>query len=80
MLARPATAGQATFEPDDDDDDAGEPLPAFSLVLEPPLPDVSPDEEADEPFPAAVSAFLLSEPFADAAAGSDFWLERLSVR
>jgi hypothetical protein len=77
MLARPATAGQATFEPDDD---AGEPLPAFSLVLEPPLPDVSPDEEGEEPFPAALSVFLLSEPFADAAAGSDFWLERLSVR
>jgi hypothetical protein len=84
MLARsPATAGQATFEPDeedeeeeeDDEDDDEEEL-TFSPDFLSPLPeDLSPDEVAE-------SAFLLSDdPFADAAAGSElFWLARLSVR
>ena len=91
MLARsPATAGQATFEPDeedeeeeeedeedeeDEDDEDDEEL-TFSPDFLSPLPeDLSPDEVAE-------SAFLLSDnPFADAAAGSElFWLARLSVR
>jgi hypothetical protein len=84
MLARsPATAGQATFEPDeededeeeDDEDEDGEEL-TFSPDFLSPLPeDLSPDEVAE-------SAFLPSDdPFADAAAGSElFWLARLSVR
>lgn len=90
MLARsPATAGQATFEPDEedeeedddaeDDDDEDEEELTFSPDFLSPLPeDLSPDEVAE-------SAFLLSllsdDPFADAAAGSElFWLARLSVR
>jgi hypothetical protein len=88
MLARsPATAGQATFEPDEEDeeeeeedeedeeDEDDEEL-TFSPDFLSPLPeDLSPDEVAE-------SAFLLSDdPFADAAAGSElFWLARLSVR
>jgi hypothetical protein len=89
MLARsPATAGQATFEPDeedeeeeeeddeeDEDDEDDEEL-TFSPDFLSPLPeDLSPEEVAE-------SAFLLSDdPFADAAAGSElFWLARLSVR
>jgi hypothetical protein len=88
MLARsPAMAGQATFEPDeedseeeddddeDEDDEDDEEL-TFSPDFLSPLPeDLSPDEVAE-------SAFLLSDdPFADAAAGSElFWLARLSVR
>jgi hypothetical protein len=87
MLARsPATAGQATFEPDeedeeeeddeDEDEDEDEEELTFSPDFLSPLPeDLSPDEVAE-------SAFLLSDdPFADAAAGSAlFWLARLSVR
>jgi hypothetical protein len=84
MLARsPATAGQATFEPDeedddeeDDDDEDEEEELTFSPDFLSPLPeDLSPDEVAE-------SAFLLSDdPFDDAAAGSAlFWLARLSVR
>ena len=84
MLARsPATAGQATFEPDeedeeedDDDEEEDEEELTFSPDFLSPLPeDLSPDEVAE-------SAFLLSDdPFADAAAGSElFWLARLSVR
>jgi hypothetical protein len=83
MLARsPATAGQATFEPDEedeeeeDDEDEDEEELTFSPDFLSPLPeDLSPDEVAE-------SAFLLSDdPFADAAAGSAlFWLARLSVR
>ena len=87
MLARsPATAGQATFEPDEededeeeDDDDEDEEELTFSPDFLSPLPeDFSPDE-------VVASAFLLSllsdDPFADAAAGSElFWLARLSVR
>jgi hypothetical protein len=82
MPARPeATAGQATFEPDeedeedeDDDEDEEEEELAFSPdFFSPLLEDLSPDE---------VSAFLPSDdPLADAAAGSElFWLARLSVR
>jgi hypothetical protein len=91
MLARsPATAGQATFEPDEEDEDEEddevdedeeeeeeeEEELTFSPDFLSPLPeDLSPDE-------VAASAFLLSDdPFADAAAGSElFWLARLSVR
>jgi hypothetical protein len=92
MLARSATAGQATFEPDEPDEDEeddpedeedDELLPAFSPDFLPPLAeDLSPDEdEAESPFDAAVSDFLPSDPLAEAAAGSGlFGLERLSVR
>jgi hypothetical protein len=91
MLARSATAGQATFEPEEDEDDDPEDeeddelLPAFSpdfLLSDPLAEDLSPDEdEAESPFDAAVSDFLLSDPLAEAAAGSVlFWAERLSVR
>jgi hypothetical protein len=85
MLARsPATAGQATFEPDEDeeeeeedeDDEEGGDEPAFSPdFLSPLLEDLSLDE-------VVASAFLPSdEPFAEAPAGSElFWLARLSVR
>jgi hypothetical protein len=85
MLARsPATAGQATFEPeeeDEDDDeedevDEDEEELTFSPDFLSPLPvDLSPDE-------LAASVFLLSDdPFADAVAGSElFWPARLSVR
>jgi hypothetical protein len=93
MLARsPATAGQATFEPDEedeeeeeedeedeedeDDDDDDDEELTFSPDFLSPLPE---DLSPDE---VAESAFLLSDdPFADAAAGSElFWLARLSVR
>jgi hypothetical protein len=88
MLARsPATAGQATFEPDEEDEDEEEDDEepdededeeelTFSPDFLSPLPeDLSPDEVAE-------SAFLLSDdPFDDAAAVSElFWLARLSVR
>jgi hypothetical protein len=87
MLARsPATAGQATFEPDEDeeeeeeeeedDDEEDEGEPVFSPdFLSPLLEDLSLDE-------VVASAFLLSdEPFAEAPTGSElFWLARLSVR
>jgi hypothetical protein len=88
MLARsPATAGQATFEPDEEDEDEEddeedevdedeEEELTFSPDFLSPLPeDLSPDA-------VVASAFLLSDdPFADAAAGSElFWLARLSVR
>jgi hypothetical protein len=90
MLARPpATADQATFEPDEEDEDEEEDEVdedeeeeeeeeelTFSPDFLSPLPvDLSPDE-------VAASAFLLSDdPFADAAAGSElFWPARLSVR
>ncbi|HTZ23509.1 MAG TPA: hypothetical protein VMC83_05910 [Streptosporangiaceae bacterium] len=84
MLARsPATAGQATFEPDedeeedddDDEEDEDEELAFSPDFLSPLLEDLSPGE-------VAASAFLLSdEPFAEAPTGSElFWLARLSVR
>src|ERR1700691_4907984 len=79
MLARfPATAGQATFEPDEEDEDEGEedddqeelPFPPDFLS---PLPeDFSLDEVAAAPF---LLSLLSDDPFADAAAGSyPFWL------
>jgi hypothetical protein len=92
MLARsPATAGQATFEPDeedeeeeeedeeDEDDEDDEEL-TFSPDFLSPLPeDLSPDEVAESAF--LLSDLLSDDPFADAAAGSEvFWLARLSVR
>jgi hypothetical protein len=89
MLARsPATAGQATFEPDeedeededpDEDEDEEEEL-TFSPDFLSPLPeDLSPDEVAESAF--LPSDLLSDDPFADAAAGSElFWLARLSVR
>jgi hypothetical protein len=95
MLARPATAVQATFEPEedfepeddfepeeDDEDEEDDELPTFSPDFLSPVPDLSPDDEEDnESELAALSAFLPSDPFAEAAAGSAlFWLLRLSFR
>ena len=89
MLARPATAAQATFEPEedfepdvDDEPDEEDELPTFSPDFLSLVPDLSPDdEEDDESELAALSAFLPSDPFDEAAAGSaGFWLLRLSVR
>ena len=81
MLARPATAGQATFEPEEPEDD--EELEEDELLLPVFSPDflslfleLSPEEESEL---EELSDFLLSDPLADAAAGS-FWLLRLSVR
>jgi hypothetical protein len=84
MLARSATAGQATFEPDEDeeeeDDDEepdDEPLPTVSPDFLSLLPDLSPDESA----PEAPSDFLVSESFDEALAASElFCAARLSVR
>jgi hypothetical protein len=87
MLARPATAAQATFEPEEDDEDEedeDDELPAFSPDFLSAVPDFSPDDDEDEDEEselAALSDFLPSEPFVEAAAGSVlFWLLRLSVR
>jgi len=86
MLARPATAGQATFEPEEDDLDEEDCGDGVVLTFSPDflslVPDLSPDdEEEDESELAALSAFLPSDPFDEAAAGSVlFWLLRLSVR
>ena len=86
ILARPATAAQATFEPEEDDldeEDSGDgELLTFSPDFLSLVPDLSPDdEEDDESELAALSAFLPSDPFDEAAAGSVlFWLLRLSVR
>jgi hypothetical protein len=86
MLARPATAGQATFEPEEDDLDEEDEEDGVVLTFSPDflslVPDLSPDdEEEDESELAALSAFLPSDPFDEAAAGSVlFWLLRLSVR
>jgi hypothetical protein len=90
ILARSATAAQATFEPDEEDEDGeddfdeedGE-LLTFSPVFLSPVPDFSVDDEEDEESELTVlSDFLPSDPFdAAAAAGSAlFWLERLSLR
>jgi hypothetical protein len=86
MLARSATAGQATFEPDEDEDEEldeedeeedEEPLPTFSEAFLSLLPDLSPDESAL----GAPSGFLASEPFGEALAASEsFCAARLSVR
>jgi hypothetical protein len=83
--ARSVTARQATFEPDEDEDEDEEPeeddpleavSPAFlSLLLV--LSADDPAEEEESVF-EVVSDFLPSEPFAEAAAGSE--LLRLSVR
>ena len=93
MLARsPATAVQATFEPDEEDeaeeedeeedevDEDEEEELTFSPDFLSPLPeDLSPDEAAESAF--LLSDLLSDDPFADAAAGSEvFWLARLSVR
>jgi hypothetical protein len=89
MLARPATAAQATFEPEEDDldeedeeDEDDDELPTFSPDFLSEVPDLSLDDEADDESElAALSAFLPSDPFDEAAAGSAlFWLVRLSVR
>jgi len=81
MLARSATAGQATFEPDEDEDEDeepdDEPLPTVSPDFLSLLPDLSADESALE----APSDFLASEPFDEALAASEsFCAARLSVR
>ncbi len=95
MLARsPATAGQATFEPEeeeeepeeeeddelDEDDEDEEEEEEDELTFSPDF--LSPLPEDLSPDELVASAFLLSDdPFADAAAGSElFWLARLSVR
>jgi hypothetical protein len=87
MLARSATAAQATFEPDDEDEEGEdeedeEELPTFCPGFLSPVPDLSPDDEEDDESELAVlSGFLPSDPFDEAAAGSAlFWLVRLSVR
>jgi hypothetical protein len=90
MLARSATAGQATFEPDEDedeepddedeepDDEDEEPLPTVSEDFLSLLPDLSPDESAL----GAPSDFLASEPFDETLAASEPFCAaaRLSVR
>jgi hypothetical protein len=95
MLARSATAGQATFEPDeedvdDEDDDDPEPEPedeletvSFLSLLPPLSPeDLSPEDLSfEEESELELSDFLPSEPFADDVADSElFWAARLSVR
>ena len=89
MLARPATAAQATFEPEedfdpeeDDEDEEDDELPTFSPDFLSLVPDLSPDEEEDDESElAALSVFLPSDPFVEAAAGSAlFGLLRLSLR
>jgi hypothetical protein len=86
MLARSATADQATFEPDEDEDEDDddeededelddeeddEPLPTASPDFLSLLPDLSAEE----------SDFLASDPFVEALAASEsFWAARLSVR
>jgi hypothetical protein len=88
MLARPATAAQATFEPEEDDlaeddlEDEDDELPAFSPDFLSPAPDLSPDDDdEDESELTVLSVFLPSDPFDEAAAGSAlFGLVRLSVR
>jgi len=83
-LAGSATAGQATFEPDEDEElGEDEPLetasPAFfSLLPEPSPDDPAEEEEEEESALEVVSDFLLSDPFAEAVAGSEPL--RLSVR
>jgi hypothetical protein len=92
MLARSATAGQATFEPDeedvdDEDDDDPEPEPEDELETVSFLPPLSPEDLSpedlsfEEESELELSDFLPSEPFADEVAGSElFWAARLSVR
>jgi hypothetical protein len=89
MLARSATAGQATFEPDeedvddeDDDEDDPEPEPedeletvSFLSLLPPLSPeDLSPEDLSfEEESELELSDFLPSEPFADEVAGSELF-------
>ena len=95
MLARPpATAGQATFEPDEEDEEDEEEGEEDDEEDDEDDPDeddeeptfspafLSPLPEGLSPDEDAESAFLPSaDPFADAAAASElFWLARLSVR
>jgi hypothetical protein len=83
--AGPAPAGQATFEPDEDEElpdeeaDADEPLPAGVVFFSPPLsPLLSEDDPESEPELDAPSPAF---PFAEASAGSAAFLSlRLSVR
>jgi hypothetical protein len=87
MLARSATAGQATFEPDEDDEEEEEELDeeddeplllTFSAAFLSLFPDLSPDESEE---PESAPGFLASDPFAAALAGSEsFCAARLSVR
>ena len=92
MLARsPATAGQATFEPEDEDEE-GDDVDEDDDELDEEEED---EDEEDEPLPtdsedflsllpdlsAEESDFLASDAFAGALAGSEsFWAARLSVR
>jgi hypothetical protein len=84
MLARAATAGQATLEPDDVEleEDLDEDLPAESPDFLSLLPELSLEPEPEpESELEVLSDFLLSDPLADVLAGSSlFWLPRLSVR
>jgi hypothetical protein len=94
MLARSATAGQATFEPDDEDDEDEDPEPepepedeletvSFLSLLPALSPEDLPPEDLspEEESELELSDFLPSEPFADDVAGSEpFWAARLSVR
>jgi hypothetical protein len=94
MLARSATAGQATFEPDEEDEDVDEeeeedpePEPEDELETVSFLPPLSPEDLSpedlsfEEESELDLSDFLPSEPFADDVAGSAlFWAARLSVR
>jgi hypothetical protein len=73
MLARPATAAQATFEPDEEDEEAEDEdeedgelptlSPDFLSPVPEPVPDLSPDDEEDDESELTVlSVFLLSDP------------------
>jgi hypothetical protein len=89
MLARSATAGQATFEPDEEDEDVDEeeeedpePEPedeletvSFLSLLPPLSPeDLSPEDLSfEEESELELSDFLPSEPFADDVAGSELF-------
>jgi hypothetical protein len=88
-LARSTTAGQATFEPDEDEElgpdeeeepeddaDEDEPLPAFLSLPLSPLPSEDDPESGLELEPPSPDF-----PFDEATAGSaPFWPLRLSVR
>jgi hypothetical protein len=57
MLARPATAGQATFEPDEDEDEEPDDEEDEEPDDEEP-DDEEPDDEDEEPLPTVSEAFL----------------------
>jgi hypothetical protein len=93
MLARSATAGQATFEPEEDDEDEEEDEDEEDEEPEEPedeldtdsflslLPPLSPEPEPEPEEVSELSDFLPSEdPLEDAAGSGLFWGERLSVR